>query len=89
MDRYNTSHCLDITAALAITKADRDLKKSKAARKRLVKKFAGLTYRIGEVAQLMWIDGVLVDARRHNLPNAARNTIRQEGEATGSALLPA
>ena len=26
MDRYNTSHCLDMTAALAINKADQDKK---------------------------------------------------------------
>ncbi len=87
MDRYNTSHCLDITAALAITKADRDVKKGKTTKK--IKKFAGLTYRIGEVAQLMWIDGVLVDARKCKLPNTALNTQRLEGMATGSALLPA
>ena len=46
MDRYNTSHCLDMTAALAISKADRDIKK--------VKKFVRLTYKIGEVYEICY-----------------------------------
>lgn len=54
MDRYNTSHCLDMTAALAISKADRDIKKGKNTKKRLFKKLVRLTYKIGEVYEICY-----------------------------------
>ena len=47
MDIYNMSHCKDLTAAIAISRADRRCK-----HKEPVKRFAGLTYRIGEVYQV-------------------------------------
>ena len=64
MDRYNTSHCLDITAALAISKADRDIKKGKTTKKRLLEKFTGLTYMIGEVFAVRYVDGKILIHRR-------------------------
>lgn len=64
MDRYNTSHCLDITAALAISKADRDIKKSKTTKKGLLEKFTCLTYRIGEMFAVKYVDGKILIHRR-------------------------
>lgn len=44
MDKYNAEHYRDETAAIAISRADR--------RREPVKRFNGLTYRIGEVYQM-------------------------------------
>ena len=51
MDIYNTSHCKDLTAAIAISRADR--KKTVAFIVR------GCSYRIGEVYRFEWKNGVL------------------------------
>lgn len=84
MDIYNMSHCKDLTAAIAVSRADKPRKA-----KKIYRAWPGLTYRIGEIAQLVWIDGRLVDTMKYKLPNAERNTERLEGIATGSFLLPA
>lgn len=58
MDIYNMSHCKDLTAAIAIGRADRPRKA-----KKIYRTWPGLTYQIGDVVRLMWIDGVLMDVR--------------------------
>lgn len=52
MDIYNMSHCKDLTAAIAIARVDR-------AKRVLPKMWPGLTYRIGEVFRLKYVDGVV------------------------------
>lgn len=44
MDRYNESHCLDMTAAIAIRRAERDKK-----RKEIKTKADRLTYKVGDI----------------------------------------
>lgn len=50
MDIYNMSHCKDLTAAVAISRADR--------RKTIAFVVNG-SYRIGEVYRFEWENGVL------------------------------
>ena len=50
MDIYNMSHCKDLTAAVAISRADR--------RKTIAFVVNG-SYRIGEVYRFEWKNGVL------------------------------
>ncbi|BDF57502.1 hypothetical protein CE91St36_03190 [Christensenellaceae bacterium] len=51
MDIYNMSHCRDLTAAIAISRADR--------RKTVAFVVRGGSYCIGEVYRLEWKNGVL------------------------------
>lgn len=53
MNKYNAEHYWDKTAAIAISRADR------RARKQPLKKFKGLTYKIGEVFRLEYMNGVV------------------------------
>ena len=54
MDIYNMSHCKDLTAAIAIMRADkpRGVKRSRVT-------WPGLTYRIGEVYRLGYENGMV------------------------------
>lgn len=51
MDIYNMSHFRDMTAAIAISRADRARRRLK---KEPIRRLAGLTYKIGEIVQLTW-----------------------------------
>lgn len=55
MDKYNNSHCVDLTAAIAISRADR----KPCVSKRTYEALQGLTYKIGEVVILKYIDGMV------------------------------
>lgn len=86
MNKYNAEHYWDETAAIAISRAG---KARRRVRKEPIRRLVGLTYRIGEIARLVWIDGRLVDTMKYRLPNAERNTQMLEGIAAGNCLLPA
>lgn len=51
MDIYNMSHCRDLTAAVAISRADR--------RKTIALIVRGGSYRIGDIYRFEWKNGVL------------------------------
>lgn len=51
MDIYNMSHCKDLTAAVAISRADR--------RKTVAFVVRGGSYRIGDVYRFEWKNGAL------------------------------
>lgn len=51
MDIYNMSHCKDLTAAVAISRADR--------RKTVAFVVRGGSYRIGDIYRFEWKNGVL------------------------------
>ena len=51
MDIYNMSHCKDLTAAIAVSRADRGKTVAFIVR--------GGSYRIGDVYQFEWRNGVL------------------------------
>ena len=51
MDIYNMSHCKDLTAAVAISRADR--------RKTVAFVVRGGSYRIGDIYRVEWKNGVL------------------------------
>lgn len=51
MDIYNMSHCKDLTAAIAISRADR--------RKTVAFVMRGGSYRIGDIYRFEWKNGVL------------------------------
>ena len=51
MDIYNMSHCKDLTAAVAISRADR--------RKVVTFVVRGGNYRIGDIYRFEWKNGVL------------------------------
>lgn len=57
MNKYNAEHYWDETAAIAISRADKARRRLK---KEPIRRLAGLTYKIGEVVMLTWIDGVLM-----------------------------
>lgn len=61
MDIYNMSHCKDLTAAIAIARADRPRKA-----KKIYRAWPGLTYQIGEIVTLCFMGGriTLQEARR-------------------------
>lgn len=50
MDIYNMSHCKDLTAAIAISRADR---------RKTVKFVVRGSYRIGDIYRFEWKNGVL------------------------------
>lgn len=52
MDIYNMSHCKDLTAAIAISRADRPRKA-----KKIYRAWHGLTYQIGEIVTLRFVGG--------------------------------
>ena len=56
MDIYNMSHCKDLTAAIAISRAD---KARHRKRKEPTRRLVGLTYKIGEVFKLEYMNGVV------------------------------
>lgn len=56
MDIYNMSHCKDLTAAIAISRADKARQRLK---KEPIRRLAGLTYKIGEVFRLEYKNGVV------------------------------
>lgn len=56
MDIYNMSHCKDLTAAIAISRAD---KARRHLKKEPIRRLAGLTYKIGEVFKLEYMNGVV------------------------------
>ena len=56
MDIYNMSHCKDLTAAIAISRADKARRRLK---KEPIRRLAGLTYKIGEVCELEYMNGVV------------------------------
>lgn len=51
MDIYNMSHCKDLTAAVAISRADR--------RKTVAFVMRGGSYRIGDIYRFEWKNGAL------------------------------
>lgn len=51
MDKYNPEHYLDMTAAIAVSRADR--------RKTIAFVVRGGSYRIGDVYRFEWRNGVL------------------------------
>lgn len=55
MDIYNMSHCKDLTAAVAISRADR--------RKTVAFVVRGGSYRIGDIYRFEWKNGVLYISR--------------------------
>lgn len=57
MNKYNAEHYRDETAAIAISRADKARRRLK---KEPIRRLAGLTYKIGEVAQIMWVGGLLI-----------------------------
>ena len=57
MNKYNAEHYWDETAAIAISRADKARRRLK---KEPIRRLAGLTYKIGEVAQIMWVGGLLI-----------------------------
>ena len=61
MDIYNMSHCKDMTAAIAVSRADG---KPCAVRQRH-EAWCGLTYKIGEVAILKCINDTVMVWRRN------------------------
>ena len=56
MDIYNMSHCKDLTAAIAVSRADKARRRLK---KEPIRRLAGLTYKIGEVCGLEYMNGVV------------------------------
>lgn len=56
MDIYNMSHCKDLTAAIAVSRADKARRRLK---KEPIRRLAGLTYKIGEVFKLEYMNGVV------------------------------
>lgn len=57
MNRYNAEHYKDITAAMAVMNADRDVKHGKRTKPWRENQQGMLTYRIGEVARLFVMRG--------------------------------
>lgn len=57
MNIYNAEHYIDSTAAIAIQRVDRQRKKCEPIKKPVV--YSRLTYRIGDVVALEYIDGVV------------------------------
>lgn len=56
MDKYNAEHYRDETAAIAISRAD---KARRHLKKEPIRRLAGLTYKIGEVCELEYMNGVV------------------------------
>ena len=56
MNKYNAEHYRDETAAIAISRAD---KARRRLRKEPIRRLAGLTYKIGEVFKLEYMNGVV------------------------------
>ncbi len=56
MNKYNAEHYWDETAAMAIGRAD---KARRRLRKEPIRRLAGLTYKIGEVFRLEYMNGVV------------------------------
>lgn len=54
MDKYNAEHYRDETAAIAISRADKPRKA-----KKIYRAWPGLTYQIGEVFKLEYMNGVV------------------------------
>lgn len=61
MDIYNMSHCKDLTAAIAIMRADkpRGVKRSRVT-------WPGLTYQIGDVMHICFVGGKITVERLRN-----------------------
>ena len=56
MNKYNAEHYRDETAAIAISRADKARRRLK---KKPIRQLAGLTYKIGEVFKLEYMNGVV------------------------------
>ena len=56
MNKYNAEHYRDETAAIAISRAD---KARHRKRKEPTRRLVGLTYKIGEVFKLEYMNGVV------------------------------
>jgi len=79
MDIYNMSHFRDMTAAIAISRADRARRRLK---KEPIRRLAGLTYKIGEVVQLTWVCNMLATQERVQMYKTLGEAV-MSGEATG------
>ena len=55
MDKYNNSHCVDLTAAIAISMVDRNA----CVVMRQYETWRGLTYKIGEIVTLKYIESMV------------------------------
>lgn len=56
MNKYNAEHYRDETAAIAISRADKARRRLK---KEPIRRLVGLTYKIGEVLKLEYMNGVV------------------------------
>ncbi|WP_258107201.1 hypothetical protein [Christensenella minuta] len=61
MDKYNPEHYLDLTAAIAVSRADR--------RKTVALVMRGGSYRIGDIYRFEWKNGVLKLLKSPRLSN--------------------